>query len=219
MDIRFGDHASFHRAAAGMVGGSLPCGLALHPVTPTGAAARRARSASPSARRSRYGKADAGGSLAAGAARVPLLAMTRELADARGRRVGGGARASRSRRVGRRGMRGVLAVAARRDGDAARRCGARCGSTTARADDPTWPRLVRDGVAAAAMGMVGVLAMLPRHLTRGARSGAGRACGTCRPGSTARCATCAIARWRSGTTRRTSSPTAIRARTSCATAC
>src|SRR5438105_6034730 len=33
MDIRFGDHASFHRAAAGMVGGSILLGLALHPVT------------------------------------------------------------------------------------------------------------------------------------------------------------------------------------------
>ncbi|MGC4083311.1 MAG: hypothetical protein QM736_14680 [Vicinamibacterales bacterium] len=33
MDIRFGDHASFHKAALGMVGSSLLFGLALHPVT------------------------------------------------------------------------------------------------------------------------------------------------------------------------------------------
>lgn len=34
MDIRFGDHASFHRAAAGMVGGSLLAGLLAHPLVP-----------------------------------------------------------------------------------------------------------------------------------------------------------------------------------------
>src|SRR5258706_10965484 len=32
MDVRFDDHASFHRAAAGMVGGSALLGLGLHPV-------------------------------------------------------------------------------------------------------------------------------------------------------------------------------------------
>src|SRR4051812_29436093 len=37
MDIRFGDHSSFHRAAAGMVGGSAALGLALHPLTPMAA--------------------------------------------------------------------------------------------------------------------------------------------------------------------------------------
>jgi hypothetical protein len=35
MDIRFGEHASFHRAAAGMVGGALVTGIALHSVTPS----------------------------------------------------------------------------------------------------------------------------------------------------------------------------------------
>src|SRR5436305_3655710 len=34
MDIRFGDHPSFHRAALGMVGASALLGLALHPTTP-----------------------------------------------------------------------------------------------------------------------------------------------------------------------------------------
>src|SRR5512140_2544406 len=33
MDIRFADHPSFQRAAAGMVGGALLFGVALHPVT------------------------------------------------------------------------------------------------------------------------------------------------------------------------------------------
>src|SRR5687768_6406131 len=33
MDIRFADHPSFQRAAAGMVGASLLFGVALHPVT------------------------------------------------------------------------------------------------------------------------------------------------------------------------------------------
>src|SRR5262245_26185153 len=34
MDIRFADHSSFQRAAAGMVGGALLFGAALHPLTP-----------------------------------------------------------------------------------------------------------------------------------------------------------------------------------------
>src|SRR5512138_3634264 len=34
MDIRFADHPSFQRAAAGMVGSALLFGAALHPVTP-----------------------------------------------------------------------------------------------------------------------------------------------------------------------------------------
>ena len=33
MDIRFADHPSFHRAAAGMTGGALLAGAALHPLT------------------------------------------------------------------------------------------------------------------------------------------------------------------------------------------
>ena len=34
MDIRFGDHPSFHRATLGMVGGSAALGLALHQIKP-----------------------------------------------------------------------------------------------------------------------------------------------------------------------------------------
>src|SRR5688572_4478701 len=43
MDIRFGDHPSFHRAAAGMVGASAALGLGLHAIVPrTGALAAQA---------------------------------------------------------------------------------------------------------------------------------------------------------------------------------
>jgi hypothetical protein len=34
MDIRFGDHASFHRAAIGMTASSALLGIVIHPLTP-----------------------------------------------------------------------------------------------------------------------------------------------------------------------------------------
>src|SRR5262245_46906016 len=73
MDIRFGDHASFHRAAAGMVGGSLLAGLALYLVTPmaplVGGIVGIAAGATFA-----YGK-PAGRFLAAALACVPLFTM------------------------------------------------------------------------------------------------------------------------------------------------
>src|ERR1041385_8164077 len=73
MDIRFGDHASFHRAAAGMVGGAATLGLALHPLTPlaplVGGLLGMAIGTSYAYGKPRWGIA------AAGAACAPLFAM------------------------------------------------------------------------------------------------------------------------------------------------
>src|SRR5512134_2209622 len=47
MDIRFGDHPSFHRAAAGMVGASAALGLGLHAIAPTTGALSTHAAAAP----------------------------------------------------------------------------------------------------------------------------------------------------------------------------
>ncbi len=157
MDIRFGDHSAFHRAAVGMVGGSALLGLALHPATPLaplvggifGLAAGAALG---------YGKP--GWRLAAAAAAtLPLIAMTPSwpvLAIVAGT-TGLGLAAGSAR-----GVRGALAVM--------------LGAITTllamwtalRFDHArqtmTWPGWAADTASAAALGIVGVLAMLPRHL-------------------------------------------------------
>ncbi len=157
MDIRFGDHPSFHRAAAGMVGVSAILGVALYPVTPlaplVGGLAGMAAGAALG-----YGKAPARIVLA-GLAVVPLFAMAPSVAAMS---ITAAALAL-GLAVGTRGTRAILtsglaAVAtlvamwtALRFGHAAKL--------------QAWSPLVRSGVAAAAMGMVGILAMLPRHLS------------------------------------------------------
>lgn len=163
MDIRFGDHASFHRAAAGMVGGSLLGGIALHFVTGSsdiapllGGLAGIAVGAAWG-----YGK-PAWRVLAAGLAAVPLIAMAlgwpalaiAAAAGALGAVLGG--------RSGVSGARGLLAVGAAGATIAlAMWCALRVDTAAA---THAWPGWGIDGVAAAAMGMVAVVAMLPRHL-------------------------------------------------------
>jgi len=157
MDIRFGDHPSFHRAALGMVGGSALLGLALHPITPMapilggifGLAAGAAIG---------YGK-PTWRLLAAIAAATPLVLMTPSwpaLAIVAGTLSLGIAV------HGPRGMRGLVGVmvgamvalvamwTALRIGHAQRTA--------------TWPAWATDLASSAALGMVGVLAVLPRHL-------------------------------------------------------
>src|SRR5215207_4193574 len=74
MDIRFGDHASFHRAALGMVGGSLLFGLALHPLTPLAPLAGGILGIGAGAA---YAHGKAGWRMvAAAAAIIPLLLLT-----------------------------------------------------------------------------------------------------------------------------------------------
>jgi len=163
MDIRFGDHPSFHRAAAGMTLGSLLAGIALHFVTGAsniapllgglaGAAAGAAWA---------YGR-PTWRVLAAGLAAIPLLAMAlawpalaiSAAALALGIVLGG--------RAGATGLRGALAVGV---AIAALLLAMWCSLRidTAR-QTQGWPGWWLDGVAAAAMGIVAVLAVLPRHL-------------------------------------------------------
>jgi hypothetical protein len=157
MDIRFGDHASFHRAAAGMVGGSLLAGLALHWATPMaplvgGLVGMAAGSAWA------YGK-PGWRFLAAAAASVPLFTMALTwptialvaAAIALGLAIGGP-----------RGVRGVLgfgiAVAI---GLLAMWCSLKVVTARETATLPSW---FTDALGAGAMGMVAVIALIPRHL-------------------------------------------------------
>jgi hypothetical protein len=157
MEIRFGDHPSFHRAAAGMVGVSAILAVALHPVTPfapvIGGIAGIAAGAALG-----YGKSVPRIALAAVAA-VPVFALVPSAAAM----IIPAIAMSLALSVGLRGSRAVLSSGlaavvsliamwtALRFGHAAKLA--------------TWSPIARDGVAAAAMGMVAVLALLPRHLT------------------------------------------------------
>jgi hypothetical protein len=163
MDIRFGDHASFHRAAAGMVGGAAATGLALHSVTPLaplvgglfGLAIGTAAG---------YGKTPwrLG---AAAIASVPLFVMapTAPTMAAVAATMGLGMAL-----FGVRGARGLIAVFLGMATTlvamwAAMKVTGGIGGPGAQ-ETHTWPSWVRDMVASGAMGMIGVVASLPRHL-------------------------------------------------------
>ncbi|MDQ3364572.1 MAG: hypothetical protein M3680_04005 [Myxococcota bacterium] len=164
MDIRFGDHASFHKAAAGMVGGSLAAGLALGPVTPlaplVGGLVGMALGASWA-----YGR-PVGRVLAVAAATVPLFVMPASwsamavVAALMGMGLAiGGRTANPGALVAVRGALGVALAAATTMlamWCALRVLGAR--------ETAAWPLWATNAAAAASMGMVGILAMLPRHL-------------------------------------------------------
>jgi len=157
MDIRFADHPSFHRAALGMVGGSAILGLALHWVTPMAPLVGGIFGLAVGAAFG-YGK-PSWRLIAAIAAAIPLVAMTPSwpvLAMVAGTLSLGIAVA------GPRGVRGLVGVmlgaivallamwTALRIGHAQRTA--------------TWPTWATDLASSAALGMVGVLAVLPRHL-------------------------------------------------------
>jgi hypothetical protein len=157
MDIRFDDHASFHRAAAGMTLGGALFGLALHPITPlapiVGGLAGIAAGAAIG-----YGKPmwRLGAAAAASAAILALPAGWPALA------LAAGVMALAVSIGGLRGWRGLFAMAlgamttlvavwtALRIGHAEKTI--------------AWSRWTVDAAGAGAMGIVGVLAMLPRHL-------------------------------------------------------
>jgi hypothetical protein len=164
MDIRFGEHASFHRAAAGMVGGALLTGLALHSVTPmapliggmVGMAAGAAWG---------YGRVKLR-FIAAAIAIVPLLAMTMTWAAQIPQAVGFVLSASVlafGLAIG--GPRGVKGAAAAMLTAFVVLVGMWCAMRFANARETAkFPLWMLSAISAAAMGMVGVLAMLPRHL-------------------------------------------------------
>lgn len=157
MDIRFGDHASFHKAALGMVGSSLLLGLALHPVTPLAPFAGGILGIAAGAAFA-HGKAT-WRMAAAGAAVIPLfvlapswplLAVVSSVL-ALGLAIGGP-----------RGVKGAVGVGlAAITALVAMWCALRIEGASQTA---SWPLWVKHATGAAAMGMVGVLAMLPRHL-------------------------------------------------------
>jgi hypothetical protein len=166
MDIRFGEHPSFHRAALGMVGGSALLGLALHPLTPMaplvggtfglaiGACFGYARSAWRLA-----AALAAAGLLVVSTLSWPVLAGVAGTISL-GLAVGGGAPRQRfGLLVGMRGLATVMFGAT--VALLAMWTALRFGHASHRAQ---WPGWATDLVSAAAFGMVGVLAVLPRHL-------------------------------------------------------
>jgi hypothetical protein len=164
MDIRFGDHASFHRAAAGMVGGSLLVGLALHPVTPmaplVGGLAGIAIGASWAYGRPKLRIA------AALLAIVPVMLMTlgwaAGLPQAAGFVLSAALLGLGLAAGGPKGVRGALGVGLTAlTVLVAMWCALRI--TNAR-ETMSWPLWVTSVAGAGAMGMVAVLALLPRHL-------------------------------------------------------
>jgi hypothetical protein len=157
MDIRFGDHPSFHRAALGMVLGSAILGLALHFVTPMAPIIGGIFGLAVGAALG-YGK-PTWRILAALAAAIPLVLMTPSWPVLA---IVAGALSLGIAVGGPRGMRGLVGVmlgamvalvamwTALRIGHAQRTA--------------TWPAWATDLASSTALGMVGVLAVLPRHL-------------------------------------------------------
>ncbi len=175
MELRFGDHASFHRAALGMTGGSAILGLALHPLTPLAPLFGGVFGIAVGAAYA-YGK-PALRLAAALVACLPLLFMTASWPSlalcggtlALGTMLGGPGGApgpmgstGSTGPTGPTGIWGALAVM----------LGAVVTLvamwTALRFDHARatahWPGWASDGAAAAAMGIVGVIAMLPRHV-------------------------------------------------------
>ena len=163
MDIRFGDHPSFHRAAAGIALGSLLAGVAAHFLTGASNTAPLLGGLAGVAAGAAWGYGrPAWRVIAAGLAAIPLFAMALQwpalaitaAACGLGIAVGG--------RSGATGLRGTVAVGAAIGVLLlAMWCSLRV--DTAR-ETQGWPGWAIDGAAAAAMGIVAVLAVLPRHL-------------------------------------------------------
>jgi hypothetical protein len=157
MDLRFADHSSFQRAAAGMVGGALLFSAALHPVTPLAPLAGGLLGIA------------AGAAFAHGKAGWRILTAGMAIAALFVMNPGWPALTTVAAIVslglaidGPRGARGVIGfVAGALTALVAMWCALRIGYARQTA---YWPALVTTVAAGAAMGIVGTFAMLPRHL-------------------------------------------------------
>jgi hypothetical protein len=157
MDIRFADHPSFQRAAAGMVGGALLFGVALHPVTGMAPLAGGILGIAAGAAIG-YGK-PAWRIAAALAALVPLLVMTPTWP------MLAGVAAVVALGLAAGGPRGPRALISLLFGAITALVAMWCALRIGQARQTVhWPAMVTTATSAAAMGIVGVLAMLPRHL-------------------------------------------------------
>lgn len=160
MDIRFADHPSFHRAALGMTAGALLSALALYWLTPmaplAGGILGIALGAAFAHRKPIWRLVAAAGALVPLFAMAPTWAMLAAVAAvvSLGIAVGGP-----------RGARGLIGVLL---GAITVLVGMWCALKIGHAKQTaTWPALVTTLTAATAMGLVGVLAMLPRHIEVG----------------------------------------------------
>lgn len=156
MDIRFGEHASFHRAAIGMTAGSAILGIALHPVTPLAPLLGGIFGIAGGAAFG-YGKPWLR-LIAAALACLPLFLLAPSwpaLALCAATLALGTTISSSGLKGGMSVMFGATVMLLAM-------------WTALRFDHANvaihWPAMVTGGVASAAMGIVGVVAMLPRHL-------------------------------------------------------
>lgn len=157
MDIRFADHPSFQRAAAGMVGGALLFGAALHPVMRAAPIAGGLLGIAIGAAVG-YGKPAWRMVTAAAAVAVLLLVAPSWMMVAGVAALSALGLAS----GGPRGVRGVASFAVSAATVViAMWCAFRIDGARETAH---WPALLISAVSAAAMGIVGALATLPRHL-------------------------------------------------------
>ena len=164
MDIRFGDHPSFHRAAAGMAGGALLAGLALSKVTAMAPVAGGLAGIAVGAAWA-YGRPKTR-LVAAGLAIVPLLTVklgwVSGLPTTVGLVISAAVMALGLAAGGPRGIRGALGVGlSALTVLVAMWCSLK---VSAARETQGWPAYLTSGASAAAMGMVAILAMLPRHL-------------------------------------------------------
>jgi hypothetical protein len=155
MEIRFADHSSFQRAAAGMVGGATLFGLALHPLTPLAPIAGGLVGVAAGAAIG-YGKVP----WRIGAALVAMIPMF--LLSPSPLMVGLIAATMGLALAGGRGLRGLaIVIAGAMTSILAMWTAARIGHAEQTAHWPAWATVA---ASSAALGMVGVLALLPRHL-------------------------------------------------------
>lgn len=159
MEIRFDDHAPFHRAAIATVATSATFAMALHPIAPSIAPLAGGVLGIGAGAAIAYGKPWR--AVVAGLATLPLFLMAPTWSSL----IAAGAIASVASVIGLRGARGARGLAALAFGAAVAVLAMWCAVRISHAQrTATWPALVTDGVAGAAMGIVAVLATLPRHL-------------------------------------------------------